>query len=47
MIIEKCTISIYKTDFDYLDKIRETGIGKVSYADIVKKVLSVYMKVIE
>ena len=41
------SIEIYKEDFDYLDAIRETGYGKVSFSNIVKKVCANYRTVIE
>lgn len=43
---EKKTIDVYRNDTDYLDGLRTTDLGTVSYADIVKKVCEVYRTVI-
>ena len=45
--VNRRTIEIFLDDFNYLDGIRTTGVGKVSFANIVKKVCEVYRTVIE
>ena len=39
---DRHTIDIYQTDFEYLDGIRETDIGKVSFANIIKNICEEY-----
>lgn len=39
----KFTIDVYRNDADVIDGVRQTGIGKVSYADATHQMVLAYL----